>query len=67
MLSPSEFTQYFFPPIDASTAAFSVHLSTGLTAGKIFMVGFLVVAVDGAGVVVGFNVAADGSKVWLIK
>ena len=67
VLSPSEFTQYFFPPIDASTAAFSVHLSTGLTAGKTFMVGFLVVAVDGAGVVVGFNVAADGSKVWLIK
>ena len=67
VLSPIELAQYIFPPMDASTAAFSVHLSTGLTAGKTFMVGFLVVAVDGAGVVVGFNVAADGSKVWLVK
>ena len=42
VLSPIEFTQYFFPPMYASTAAFSVHLSTGLTAGKTFVVVFLV-------------------------
>ena len=43
MLSPIEFKQYSFPPMDASTAAFSVHLSTGLTAEKTFVVVFLVV------------------------
>ena len=42
VLSPIELAQYIFPPMDASTAAFSVHLSTGLTAGKTFVVGFLV-------------------------
>ena len=42
VLSPIELAQYFFPPMDTSTAAFSVHLSTGFTAGKTFMVGFLV-------------------------
>ena len=73
MLSPIEFMQYFFPPMDASTAAFRVHLSTGLTVGKIFVfsfvVGFLVVVVDIEVVflVVGFNlVAEDVAKIWLI-
>ena len=42
VLSPNEFAQYFFPPMDTSIAAFNVHLSTGLTAGKTFVVGFLV-------------------------
>ena len=42
VLSPIELAQYIFPPMDASTAAFSVHLSTGLTAGKTFVVVFLV-------------------------
>ena len=44
VLSPSEFKQYFFPPMFASTAALSVQLSTGLTAGKTFVVGVLAVA-----------------------
>ena len=44
MLSPIELAQYFFPPMYASTAALSVQLSTGLTAGKTFVVGVLAVA-----------------------
>ena len=42
VLSPIELKQYFFSAMDASTAAFSVHLPTGLTAGKTFVIGFLV-------------------------
>ena len=57
VLSPIEFTQYFFPPMDASTAAFSVHLSTGLTAGKTFVSGFFV------GFVVGFLVVVVDVRV----
>ena len=76
VLSPIEFRQYCFPPMDASTAPFSVHLSTGLIAGNAitwsitFVDSFLVVGVDVgvAVVVVGFNVLAkDAAKVWLIR
>ena len=58
--------------MDASTAALSVQLSTGLTAAVIacnnFVVGFSVVVVDVevVVVVVGFNVVAENvAKVWL--
>ena len=70
VLSPIEFKQYFFPPMDASIAVFSVHLSTGSTAGKIFVVDFSVADIDvGVGVVVvGLNVLAeDVSEIWLIR
>ena len=56
--------------MDAFTAASSVHLSTGSTAGNAitcsttFVVSFFVVVVDV--VVVGFNVVAeDVTRVWL--
>ena len=76
VLTPSEFKQNFFPPMNASKAAFSVHLATGLIAGNAitwsitFVDSFLVVGVDVgvAVVVVGFNVLAkDAAKVWLIR
>ena len=60
VLTPSEFKQNFFPPMNASKAAFSVHLATGLIAGKIIVLNFLVVVdVRVAVVVVGFNLVAE--------
>ena len=56
--------------MDASIATVSVHLSTGLTLGKIIVVGFLVVVVDVRVdvVVVDCNlVVEDVAKIRLIR